>query len=367
MRTAPQSERLAKSGLISPVQADVGLTFIQLAGGSFGAGQEPIDVEVASAPAFARSLHLEQPDLRIRVIDLAGGITPKQMTEVIMDEIPGEGRFKAVGYDSSRIRRVPQALLQDPTQYRIRESTWSKADVVLVTGGAKGITAECALALSKRTGVQLALVGVSSLQTASLESELRRNLVRLQKEGIRFRYYACDIVDPEAVNTLVEQVQREMGRITCVIHGAGLNKPRRIEQVSPEEALEEVSPKILGAYHLWHALQSNPPRFFIAFTSIIGITGMPGNAWYAFSNEALDLFLKQIRSASPTTQTLALAYSVWGETGMGARMRSVKQLGQWGIDAIPTEEGIKHFLQLFERDPGHQRAVITARLGGLDT
>ncbi len=358
-------QRLTKSGLISPVQADVGLTFIQFAGG--GAGKEPADIEVASVSAFARSLHLEQPDLRIRVIDLAGGTTPKQMTEVILDEIPGEGRFKAVSYDSSRIRRVPQALLQDPSQYRIRGSTWSKADVVLVTGGAKGITAECALALSKRTGVQLALVGVSSLQTASLESELKRNLVRLQKEGIRFRYYACDIVDPEAVNTLVEQVHREMGRITCVIHGAGLNKPRRIEQVSPEEALEEVSPKILGAYHLWHALQSNPPRLFIAFTSIIGVTGMPGNAWYAFSNEVLDLFLKQIRSASPTTQTLALAYSVWGEMGMGARMGSVKQLGHWGIDAIPTEEGIKHFLHLFERDPGHQQVVITARLGGLDT
>ncbi len=363
-------QRLSRIGdlILDPHgHAHVGLTLVQFGGGSFGAGKEPVDMEVCSAPAFARSLHLERPGLRVRVIDCPSGLESRSLAEVVAKEVPGDESFKVVGYDTSLTRKVPHTVLQDPSQYKARALTWTQEDVVLVTGGAKGITAECALALAKKTGVQLALVGTSSLEAAAPGSELRKNLERFQREGIRFRYYACDVADADAVNELVRKVQKEMGSVTCVIHGAGLNKPRRIEQVSASEALREVSPKILGAYHLWHALQSMPPQFFIAFTSIINVTGMPGNAWYAFSNEALDSFLRMIRSASPSTQTVALAYSLWGETGMGVRMGSVQQLDHWGIDTIPTEEGVKRFLKLFERDPGHPQLVITARLGGLDT
>ena len=36
-----------------------------------------------------------------------------------------------------------------------------------------------------------------------------------------------------------------------------------------------------------------PPRLFVALTSIIGVSGMPGNAWYAFANESLELLLRR--------------------------------------------------------------------------
>ena len=71
-----------------------------------------------------------------------------------------------------------------------------------------------------------------------------------------------------------------------VIHGAGLNFPNKANQVSIDEAIREVSPKVIGALNLMSALRSLPPKLFIGLTSIIGITGLPGNAWHGFSNEA---------------------------------------------------------------------------------
>ncbi len=53
---------------------------------------------------------------------------------------------------------------------------------------------------------------------------------------------------------------RTMGPITGVIHGAGLNVPRLINQVSIQEALQEVSPKILGIINLMAELKESPPR-----------------------------------------------------------------------------------------------------------
>ncbi|MBC2710051.1 MAG: polyketide synthase dehydratase domain-containing protein [Desulfosarcina sp.] len=101
--------------------------------------------------------------------------------------------------------------------------------------------------------------------------------------------------------------------------------------------------------------------------SIIGITGMPGNGWYGFSNEVMDIALRGFAADHPQTRTANVAYSIWRDEGMGARMGSVELLRDKGIDAIPTDEGVNRFLKVFTHDPGSYQVVVTARMGGLDT
>jgi enediyne polyketide synthase len=52
---------------------------------------------------------------------------------------------------------------------------------------------------------------------------------------------------------------------------------------------------------------------------------------------------------------------------MGVRMGSTVQLAKMGVAAIPTEEGVRRFLDLVAHDPGATQVVVTARIGGLDT
>ncbi|NEQ80928.1 MAG: SDR family NAD(P)-dependent oxidoreductase, partial [Moorea sp. SIO2I5] len=340
------------------------ITYVQFGGGQFG--NQGIHPECCCAAGFARSVHLEQPDLRVRVVDVAKTLNPQQIADCVIEEIAGDAAIVTAGYNQDLIRFVPQSSLQQPVQYQPRSIHWSNDDVILVTGGAKGITAECALAVAELTGVKMALVGRSPLPTNG-EGEIAQTLARFQTAGLTCRYYSCDIAQAQAVTQLVERVTTELGTITGVIHGAGLNKPRRVEQVSLEAAQTEVSPKLLGAYHLLQALEQTPPKLFLAFSSIIGVTGMPGNAWYAFANESLSILLRQFQDQHRDTQVLSLAYSVWDEVGMGARMGSVKNLERMGIHAISKQEGVSRFLKLFECDPGVDQVVIAARLGGLDT
>jgi enediyne polyketide synthase len=137
--------------------------------------------------------------------------------------------------------------------------------------------------------------------------------------------------------------------------------------VSAEEALKEVGPKVLGAINLCNALRSETIKMIVGFSSIIGITGMPGNAWYGFSNEALDNILRRFGSERSITNVISLAFSVWGEVGMGARMGSVENLAKMGIGAIPTIEGVKRFIDLTLKDHGEKQVIVAARLGDLDT
>lgn len=339
------------------------VTYIQFGGGRFGTVGNNIHPEICNAAAFARSVHLERNDLKVRVIDLDSQIEPGKAAELILQEVPGEETIVTVGYDLDLTRWLPQSQVLQPVDYEPRSHNWSSEDVIVVTGGAKGITAECALALAESTGAKMALVGRSS----KVVGEIAQTLQRFADKKLTCQYYACDIADAQAVRDLIADINTEIGKVTGIIHGAGLNTPRRVEQVTLESARKEAAPKLIGAFNLLQATAEQPIKIFAAFSSIIGVTGMAGNTWYAFANQSLALLLNRWQQQHPESDVISLAYSVWSEVGMGARMGSVKNLARMGIAAIPPQEGIDRFVGLFKGNPGVKQVVIAARLGGLDT
>jgi acyl transferase domain-containing protein/acyl-CoA thioesterase FadM/NAD(P)-dependent dehydrogenase (short-subunit alcohol dehydrogenase family)/acyl carrier protein len=347
------------------------LGFVQFGGGFFGIRPDAPFLDQCCATALAKSVYLERDDLKTRVIDFDPGIGAKDIAEKTILEMQGPQDFAEVGYDHRLIRRTPVANAIEPAQYDRDPITWSSKDVILATGGAKGITAECAFALARTLGTGMALVGRTPIPdpgAAGPEGEkILEILRRYSDQGLQARYYSCDICDRRSLAETVRQIQREMGPITGVIHGAGRNSPRRFHQVPVEEALKEVAPKVIGALNLLSLLQEAPPKIIVGLTSSIGITGMQGNAWYAFSNEALDLILRRYGANHPTTRTLSVAYSIWRDEGMGARMGSVQVLKRQGIDAIPTKEGVKRFIRLFLRNPGTHQVLVAARMTQMDT
>src|SRR5262249_20066402 len=158
--------------------------------------------------------------------------------EWIADEVAETVGFTEAVYDSAGIRRVPTLELVDsggagaPDDLESARGLCrsagglskhacglSKEDVVLVSGGGKGIAAECALALARQSGARLALLGRSSPDS---DAELSANLHRFASYGVEFRYYSGDVADHDAVSSIAGQVRRDLGTITGIIHGAGV-------------------------------------------------------------------------------------------------------------------------------------------------
>ncbi len=367
--------RLACAALPSPASSGrrrhACLAFIQFGGGVFGTGSDAADLHQCCTSALAKSVHLERRDLKVRVIDFDSKIAEKEIAEKAIQEMQDPTKFAEVGYDRKLTRRTARVNLLQPVYYCSDNIPWSTNDVILVTGGAKGITSECALAVARNTGARMALIGRtprSGLKKDDLDGGNSAGVLeRFEGLGLEARYYSCDVCEKDALHETLKQIRRDMGPITGVIHGAGLNLPRRIAQVAPGDALREVSPKVIGAQNILAELKQNPPKLIVGLTSVIGVSGMPGNSWYAFSNEALDLILRHFGADHPQTRTLSVAYSVWRDTGMGAKLGSVSALKRKGIDAIPNEEGIRRFVRLFRHDPGTHQVVISARMAPLDT
>lgn len=312
----------------------------------------------AVAHAFARSLAQERPGLAVTLVDLAPGV-PLSAVAAEISATPG---FTAIGLDGTSRWTLAATPLPPPTKPRARLQA---GELVLVTGGARGITAACAAALARATGVRLALVG--STPRSKVDPEVLQALGQLAMDGLEARYWPCDLADGDAVAALVRDVVAAQGPIAAVIHGAGRNTPRRLEQVSVADALAEMAPKVMGAVHLLRALDTTPPRIVCGLTSIIGVSGMVGNAWYAFANETLDIEIARFCARHPDTSGLSLAYGVWDEIGMGAKLGSVATLARMGIGALSPAEGVGRFLDLFMQDPGVRQVVVTAHLDGIST
>ena len=344
------------------------LVVIQFGEGFFGTRPVTANIEQCSAKSLAASMHLEKPELKIRVLDFCPRIPPDELCSRTIAELSTADLYVAAGYDAEVVRRVPRPVLQNTAMYQARQISWSAEDVFLVTGGAKGITAECALELARTVQVQMVLVGSSAApQKKSEQSEIARTLRRFKEINLPVHYYQCDITDADAVHDLVRQVRTDLGEITGVIHGSALNRPGELGKVSVDQALKETAPKLAGAINLCEALQDRPPKLFIAFSSITGVSGMIRNGWYGFSNEALELVVQQYGERFPQTSVLSIAFSIWGEVGMGVKMGSTAWLGKMGMDAIPVQDGIARFLRLVTHYPVEKQVVVTARPSELDT
>lgn len=338
------------------------ITYIQYGDGFFGETQSSPSLSNTTAKAFASSLHFERPTAKIRVIDLSASIRPKLIVKHLIAEICAEEAFLAVGYDKRKVRRIPQAVVQSQNAYQPRNITWTQDDVILVTGGGQGITAECALDVAQQAGTTMVLVGRTPINDA-----IQNTLNRYNDNGLVAHYYTCDITDLNEISTLISTVQKEIGSITGVIHGAGLIRSRRAEQITSNDFMSEISPKLIGAMNIAKALENNPPKLFVGFTSITGVTGMSGNSAYGFANEALQLFLRRYENQHRQTKVLSIAFSIWDSVGMGTRDGSISFLKQKGVHPIPVEEGVKRFSHLFFHDPEDKQIVVAAKIDGLNT
>lgn len=334
-------------------------------------GREPRCVFDWSAHGFAAAIHLERKKLRVRAVEFQGIPNDvERMATSVLAEAQTSALFASARYDREWRRSVGRPSRVNPSFYRPRERSVLADDVVLVTGGAKGITTECAYELARKSGASFVLVGSSpesETESSGSGSTVSAALERFRQAGVRCSYHQCDLRDTSQVRSLVGAVRREFGSIDIVVHGAGLNMPRAVDRPTAEEVFKEIGPKVAGALNLFEALSDTPPKMFVALTSIIGITGMPGNAWYAYANQALDRSLAQFRESHPSVDAVAIAYGLWAEVGMGERLGSVGRLAKLGVGAIPVKEGASRFLGLLANDPGVRETIVTAPAGGLDT
>jgi enediyne polyketide synthase len=314
------------------------------------------------AAAFARTLVLERPATTVCVVDLPFDRPDAAM--IAAREARGANGYAEVYYDRAGVRRVPLLSLL-PLDGGDETPPLVSDDLLLVTGGGKGIAAESALALARQSGAALLLLGRSH---PGKDDELAANLKRMEDAGVLFRYAPVDVADADAVARAIGEGEEALGRpVTAFLHGAGANIPQLIDTLDHAAFARTLAPKIDGARNVLAAIDPAKLRLFVAFGSIIGRTGLRGEADYAVANDWLSRLVGEWRDAHPHCRSLSIEWSIWSGVGMGERLGRVEALLREGITPITPEIGLEMLGRLLSRDLPATAVVVSGRFGEMPT
>lgn len=310
--------------------------------------------------SFGKTLYLESPNITVCLIKAK--LTSKNLT-LIVDEIAASEGFIEVKYTENHIRQLPYMEIVEYSK-KERPLTLQEKDVVLVTGGGKGIGAACAKALVKLTGSKIAILGRSN---PSHNKELEKNLSELLKRKIEFLYVSVDITKPNAVKQAIKDIENKIGKITGIIHAAGINNPKTIAQLTMHDIKETIGPKVKGLENILQYTNHKILKFMVSFGSIIGTSGMHGDAHYGIANELLRKKTIDFANGNPNCKSLCFEWSVWAGAGMGEKIGTLDQLKRKGITPINLDHGIDVFLELFQSKVNYSNVIVSSRIGSLPT
>lgn len=308
----------------------------------------------AGAPVggFARSLAIEGRFTSVTVIERASEHMDMAQLRDSLQRV-GAG-FSEVRFDHQGRRFEPVFALHRPI-FR-RSALLDQHDVVLVTGGTKGIGAECALRLASRSGAALLLAGRSPPQHAAVAATLQR----AEALGIRCTYLICDVADATKLTTAVAAAD-QFGPVTALLHAAGISEPTPFQSISDEALRRMMAAKTTGL-RAAIAAGGTSLRRIIAFGSILGRMGLKGQAHYAIANGWQTAIAEDYAREHSSCDVLALEWSIWSGTGMGHRHGSLDRLARFGVDPIALDDGLAAFERLaIEGAVGTM--IVTSRFG----
>jgi 3-oxoacyl-[acyl-carrier protein] reductase len=150
----------------------------------------------------------------------------------------------------------------------------------LVTGASGGIGSAIARSLAGQ-GARLALSGSNAEKLEAFRAELGDDHVAL----------VCDLADPAAVDALVPRAVEALGQLDILVNNAGVTCDNLAMRMKDEEWEQVIRINLEAAFRLARAALKPMMRArfgrIISITSIVGVTGNPGQANYAASKAGL--------------------------------------------------------------------------------
>ncbi len=157
----------------------------------------------------------------------------------------------------------------------------------LVTGASGGIGSAIARALH-RQGAVVGLTGTRREALEALAAEL----------GDRAHVLPCDLSDTAACDALPAQAEEAMGGLDILVNNAGLTRDNLLARMKDEEWDRVLAVNLTAGFRLVRAALRGMMRRrhgrIVGITSIVGVTGNPGQANYAASKAGMIGFSKSL-------------------------------------------------------------------------
>jgi len=270
-------------------------------------------------------------------------------------------------------------------------------DVVVASGGARGVTAATLIELARQARPYLVLLGRTplaeepaacrgvegdaALKRALLDAaraagqrvtpaalggqvrgilsgrEIRATLAAIEAAGGGARYVAVDVTDRAALGAALVAVRAEIGPVRGVVHGAGVLADKFIADKTDDQFDRVFDTKVEGLRALLDATAGDPLKVIAPFSSVAARSGNQGQCDYAMANEILNkVAAAEAARRGPGCVARSIGWGPW-EGGMvtpalKARFESM------GVPLIPLDVGARMFVDELRAGAADVEVVI---------
>jgi acyl transferase domain-containing protein/NAD(P)-dependent dehydrogenase (short-subunit alcohol dehydrogenase family) len=369
---APALERAAARG------GAAFMTVSRLDGGFGLAGLTSASNPIAGSLAgVAKTAGHEWPAVHCKAIDLDAGWNGLELAAAhIVDELYRRGPSE-VGLSARGRTAITLEPLAPPAMSARRAAEWKPGDVIVITGGARGITAEVAAAFASEFRPRIVLLGRSPAPGAEADwlagahseaelkaaligrsgrgvslnevgdqvrriladREIRQNLARFEAAGSTCVYHQVDVRDAEAVRRCLQRVQEQFGPIKGLIHGAGVLADRRIVDQTDAQFDLVYDTKVAGLENLLESVDRSALRLLALFSSSTARFGRVGQVAYAAANEVLNKRAERLARELASCRVISFNWGPWAGGMVTDALRGVFE--SEGIGLIPLADGAR--------------------------
>ncbi|HRY42544.1 MAG TPA: SDR family oxidoreductase [Thermoanaerobaculia bacterium] len=371
---------------------------VQDTGAAFGtAPMDPRRAWLAGLPALVKTAGQEWPQASLKAVDLErGGRGADEIARALASELLEGGGEAEVALPAAGGRFTLRSVAKPVTA---GAPVIVPGDVVVISGGARGVTAACVEEWARESRARFVLLGRTPLapepaccagiaEEAGLKKallaeargrgespvpaelgarvhevlanrEIRRTLDAIAAAGGEARYEAAGVEDAQALEAVLARVRSEWGPVAGVVHAAGVLADRNISQKTDAQFDRVFDTKVQGLRALLAATASDPLKLLCVFSSVSARCGNNGQADYAMANEVLAKVAWAESRRRPELLVKSLGWGPW-EGGM-VTPQLKERFAALGVPMIPLVAGARMFVDELR---GAERAEVELVLGG---
>lgn len=322
---------------------------------------------------LSRTLRKEWPECRTFAWTLSDISNPGATIAQALRSGFGDGELGTQGLcmpEAGEALAPPQRLDADGS------SVW------LITGGARGVTAACAIELARAAGGTILLAGRSaemawpaglpqtqdiktlrgllveqsrqsgtrmspveidrSARALLASAEIRDSVAAINAAGAHAVYLPLDAGDRAAVSETLALAQSRYGSITGLVHGAGVLADKLAADKTEAELGRVFAPKVDGMNNILGAIRPEQLKHVAFFSSAAAFFGNRGQADYAMANALLASAGRSLARAYPSLRVKVFHWGPWAGGMVDASLAS--HFEAQGIPLIPVDEGARIFV-----------------------
>jgi phthiocerol/phenolphthiocerol synthesis type-I polyketide synthase D len=263
-----------------------------------------------------------EPDVGATLVDLDSS---GDVVATLMTELDSPARDDVIGWRDGRryVERLARASLDAGGGPAIVRADGS----YIVTGGLGGLGMVVTRWLAARGAGRLVLNGRTE------PSEIQQRELADLANGSEIVFVPGDIASCGVAEQLVAAAEATGRPLRGVVHAAGVIADGQGAALTRQELERVWAPKVAGALSLHAATATHPLDWWVGFSSVASLMGLPGQMVYASANAWLDALGSWRRAKGLPATTIN--WGQWSDVGLS------RSMAYSAVDPITPAEGIE--------------------------